>query len=325
VLLSGLESDDGAAAESGQGPANSLPPRVAQYPLENDPYEAPPNTRGTNPYGATQMPSPQTSSPTWTAEPAVEPWLKWDNTQINGTYIHGTTDRVGWGDVVAKGTITFPSAPWIWFGPQVGTHFLASSQVADIPDQLYDLSFEVTTGLPLNDTWTISANLSPGIFSDFSGAGGDEFRLPGRIFAFYKWSEALTLGAGYLYLDRPDITGLPLVGLSYIPSDEFRAELWFPRPKVSKRYYKVGNVERWIYGVGEFGGGSWAIELDNGQADSFAYRDYRLMFGVEQKCPEGFGWFVEGGVVFGRRITFDESNREEDLNKTTAMQVGFRF
>jgi hypothetical protein len=297
---------------------------MAQYPLENDPYEAPPNTRGTSPYGAAAMPSPQTSSPTWTAEPEVEPWLKWDNTQIMGTYIHAKSESVGWGDVVGKGTITFPSAPWIWLGPQGGLHIL-SSQIADVPEEVYDVSLEVTMGLPINETWTLSAAVSPGIFSDFSGAGGDEFRLPGRAFAFYKWNEALTLGAGYLYLARPDITGLPLIGLSYIPSDEFRAELWFPRPKVSKRYYQVGNVERWVYGVGEFGGGSWAIELDNGQSDSFAYRDYRLMLGVEQKCPEGFGWFVEGGFVFGRRIMFDRSNREQSLDGTTAMQAGVRF
>jgi hypothetical protein len=326
ALLNSISGSTPSDAPPLSGPPEaSGPPRIAQYPLEDDPYEAPPKTRGTNQYGATLSPSPQTTSPTWTPEVEDDPWILWDNTQITGTYIHGTNNSIGWGDVVAKGTLTFPDAPWIWLGPQLGAHFLESSRIGGVPSEVYDVSMEITTGLPLNDNWSLSAAISPGIFSDFSGAGGDEFRLPARLFAFYKWSETLTLGGGYLFLDRPDITGLPLIGLSYIPSDDFRAELWFPRPKVSKRYYQRGDVERWIYGVGEFGGGSWAIERNNGQSDSLAYRDYRLMIGVEQKCPTGLGWFVEGGFVFGRRLEFDRTNQEIEMDQTTAMQAGVRF
>jgi hypothetical protein len=303
--------------------AEGMPPRIAQYPLENDPYEGPPLSPQAPAYNDSH--SPRTSSPAISPVPEAEPWIKLDSAQVYGAYLQKSNEGLGWTDAVGKATISFPHAKFIWISPQIGSHFISNSGFADVPSEVYDASLEVSVGAPLGDRWTVQGAISPGVFSDFRGEGGDVFRIPARALLFYKWSEELTLGAGYLYLDRKDINGLPLVGLSYIPSDHFRAELWFPRPKFSWKYLDRGDLERWFYVVGEFGGGSWAIQRDDGARDNFAYRDYRAMAGVEQKNPEGLGWFVEGGLIFGRRYSLSNADVTVDLKSTMAVQAGLRF
>lgn len=318
--------DDVSPAEP--SPAAPLAPekplRIAQYPLENDPYEGPPVGAQAPAYSDTRG-APASSSPYLSTEPEEEPWIDWESTQISAAYLHDTANGLGWSDVVGKSTIKFPHAPFVWVSPQAGAHFISNSGRPNVPSSVYDVSLEVVFGLPLSEKWIVQGGISPGIFSDFQGAGGDEFRLPFRGLMFYKWSETLTIGGGFLYLDRPDVNTLPLVGLSYIPSDDFRVEIWFPRAKISKRYWAIENVERWVYAAAEFGGGSWAIQRDSGLSDNFAYRDYRMLFGVEQKCPGGLGWFVEGGLIFGRQMTFARTDTETSLDSTAAMQAGMRF
>lgn len=316
----GLAQDPPAAA--GSTPPRE-PTRVAQYPLENDPYEGPPQGPLAPSYNTGD--SPQQSSPRVLATPQEEPWIVWESTSLSGTFLQETSEGLGWGDVVGKSTIKFPQAPFVWISPQIGAHYLSDTGQPNVPSHVYDASLEIAGGMPLGEKWIFQGGISPGLFSDFEGAGGDVFRLPFRVMMFYKWSEILTIGGGVLYLDRPDVNALPLIGLSYIPDDEFRAELWFPRPKVSWRYQKDGDVERWVYVLGEFGGGSWAIRDDNGLSDNFAYRDLRLMVGVEQKNPQGLGWFMEGGYIFNRQITFERTNQETDLDSTAGVQAGIRF
>ncbi|QDT53843.1 hypothetical protein Pan44_18670 [Caulifigura coniformis] len=310
-----------------EGPA--FPPRIAQYPLENDPYERPPQFPSDQRLPSNQ---PGTVAPQRSYAPQTAPlvpeedtgWITFDQLRLNAGVLHDSPDGLGITDLVATG-IFKTGIPGVTISPQFGSHFFGSTSINNVPDQTYDLSVELTGGIPLNDDWILAAGISPGVFTDFQGSGGDLFRIPARILAFYKYSDTLKLGAGVLYLDRPDVNILPLVGLSYIPNDHFNAELWFPRPKVSWRYLKMGDTERWVYVVGEFGGGAWNIQRDDGRPDQFAYRDYRAMVGFEQRVDEGFNWFAEGGLIFGRQVTFTRFDQEIDLDKTVGLQFGVRF
>ncbi len=310
-----LESDE----EPTQRPGG--PPRIAQYPLENDPYENPPQFR--TPTAPPQYAAPQHAAPA--PLPDEEPgWLTWDETRFDGTYIHDSPDGLGMIDVVTTARIK-TGLPGVTLSPQFGVHFLGSGGLPDVPEHLYDLSVEVTAGMPLGDDWILMGAVSPSVFTDFSANPGDTFRMPMRLLAFYKWTDALTVAGGVIYLDRKDVSFLPAVGLSYKPSDEFHMELWFPRPKVSWRYLKRPNLERWIYVVGEFGGGSWGVERDDGSADVFTYRDYRAMVGIEQRQEGGFNWYTEAGLIFNRSYELDRANFERDLDNTAALQFGVRF
>ena len=323
VKLRAMEDDDGEAAER---PA--LPPRIAQYPLENDPYERPPRfPSDTTPPAvppAFYTPSNSPAPPVPAADDEPAPWISFDQFRFNANVLQDSPDGLGIIDVVT--TSIFKTAiPGVTISPQFGNHFFGSTSIDNIPDHTYDLSVELTGGIPINDNWIIGGGISPGVFTDFQGSGGDMVRIPFRVLAFYKYSEALKVGAGILYLDRPDVNYLPLVGLTYIPNDHFNAELWFPRPKVSWRYFKRGDLERWVYLVGEFGGGAWNVQMDNGTHDLFAYRDYRAMVGFEQRVEEGFNWFLEGGYIFNRQVTFNRLDEHLTLDNTAGVQFGLRF
>jgi hypothetical protein len=319
VKLLGAEDYTGEATER---PA--LPPRIAQYPLENDPYEHPPQ------FPSDQRPplipqAPYIVPPT--APLATEEevgWIAFDQWRFNAGVLHDSPEGLGITDIGST-TIFKTGIPGVTISPQFGSHWFGSTSINNIPDSTYDLSVEVTGGIPLSDNWILAGGISPGVFTDFQGSGGDLVRIPFRALAFYKWSDTLKLGAGVLYLDRPDVNILPLVGLTYIPNDHFNAELWFPRPKVSWRYLKHGDLERWVYVVGEFGGGAWNIERDDGTNDQFAYRDYRMMVGFEQRVEDGFNWFAEGGVIFGRKVSFNRFDEEIDLDKTVGLQFGLKY
>jgi hypothetical protein len=318
-LLEAVEEDTGGPQER---PA--VPPRIAQYPLENDPYERPPKFPSDQPSATPQSPY---YAPPSTPQLAIEEetgWISFDQLRLNAGVLHDSPDGLGITDLVATG-IFKTSIPGVTISPQFGSHWFGSTSINNIPDQTYDLTVELTAGLPLGEDWILAGGISPGVFTDFQASGAELFRFPFRILAFYKYSDTLKLGAGVLYLDRPDVNILPLVGLSYIPNDHFNAELWFPRPKVSWRYLKQADLERWVYVVGEFGGGAWAIQRDDGTNDQFAYRDYRMMVGFEQRVEEGFNWFAEGGLIFGRQVSFNRFDEEIDLDKTVGLQFGLKY
>ncbi len=199
------------------------PPRIAQYPLENDPYERTPDVRRPPAYSA-PTPAPNSIPPLAEEE---TPWLNWDETRFQGNYVHDSPDGLGIIDTIVSAKIK-TGLPGVSINPQFGAHFLGSTGLPDVPGHLYDVSVEFTAGMPLGDDWILMGAVSPSVFSDFSAHPGDSFRLPVRLLAFYKWSEALTIAGGILYLDRKDVGLLPAVGLSYKPSDTFNMDLWFP-------------------------------------------------------------------------------------------------
>ena len=122
----------------------------------------------------------------------------------------------------------------------------------------------------------------------------------------------------FLYLDRFDIQVLPSGGWIYTPSQDWRFEVIFPRPKLAMRLSQTATYARWAYMAGEFGGDKFAVERANNSQDQLVYRDLRLMFGFEQKYVNGRSLFLELGYVFDRKIEF-ESKRGEFQPGTTGM------
>lgn len=197
-----------------------------------------------------------------------------------------------------------------------------------VPNELYDASVELRWFQPLSEQWMLDLAVSPGIYTDGDNTSGEAWRVIGRALAFYKWSESLSLAFGAVYLDRDDISVLPAAGLVATPSDDAKIELMFPRPKFAYRIRQQGNNETWAYLAGEFGGGQWATEENVAgvaTGDLLQYRDYRFLFGLEQKDKDGLGWMVEGGFLFGREIEVNSFNGEFDLDSTAIIRFGGTF
>jgi hypothetical protein len=231
------------------------------------------------------------------------PLLALGETRIDATSVLGSGDALGITSVEFRTAIESPRLPGASLRPIFGMHMLGGPRRTDLPGQVYDISLEARMYLPLGERWLTELALAPGLFSDFRSTD-DAFRLVGRAIGYYKCTETLRLSVGGTYLDREDITWLPIGGVIWVPNQDWRYELVFPRPRIAHRYWCEGERERWLYALGELGGGSWAIERAGGAADIGTYRDIRLLLGIEFKQSDGHSWLLEGGFAFARELEY---------------------
>lgn len=253
-----------------------------------------------------------------------QPWVEWHKITIQGQTLPTAEEGLGVTSVDIKGTLKFAKLPFLFVTPRVAWHFLDGPPTTDLPPRLFDLSLDTTAFVPLNDRWMIQAGVAPGMYTDLH-AMQDSFRITGRGLVFYRWSPQLQVAGGFIYLGRKDITALPAIGAVYTPSDDIKAELLFPKPKVAYRYHHDLDRERWVYLTGELGGGTWAIQRSSGGDDIATYRDLQLLLGIEHKETGGLNWQMEGGYVFSREIEYESQIGNTELPATAVLRLVLSF
>ncbi len=292
-----------------------------QYPLSKDSDDLLPGYESQS--SSDEMPT--SDDPPFSDNDGESPWIVWKKTIGTATWIAPSSDGLGITSVEARGSIEFPDFQALWFVPRLAAHWLEGPTATDLPAQLYDFSFETVGALPIGEHWFVQAAIAPSFFTDSHNTGRTAFRLPGRLLAFWKYSESLTFLAGVLYLDRDDVKALPSAGVLWNPNDDWKFELAAPRPRVAWRLSYDDNSTRWIYLVGEFGGGTWAIRRASSVNDVATLSDYRLMAGYERKWTSGRSWLVEAGYVFSRRLEYTSKLGDTDLPSSTLVRLGVTF
>ncbi len=255
----------------------------------------------------------------------TKPFIVWSQTRLWASHLSGGSDGLGINTVSAGGTIEFSEFPAIWLKPRAAAHFWDRPTGLDLPSQTYDGGLEIDFGLPLNDRWTIAGALIPSLFTDGKNTSDGAFRVPARVLAFYKATNALTFAGGVGYYARENVGIVPLVGLIYAPDDCYKLELMIPRPKISWRYSGDRDNGRWLYLAGDFGGGSWAFQRNNGVNDVVSYSDLRGLLGIELVQKEGLNWYLEGGFVWSRKLEFRSGLGDRDLGPSAVISGGFSF
>jgi len=254
------------------------------------------------------------------------PWIVPYQTRLTGSWIAGTGDDVGISQFDVQQTWVVPSWRGLSITPNYGMHFLSGPDQTDIPGTLYNASLSVGYRTQLSERWGINVAVSPGIYSDFEIDNGDAIRIQGRGLASYTFSPATQVMFGVVYLDREDIQILPAAGLVHSFYDDLRLELVFPKPRLVARLFQpVSGPEYWGYIGGELGGGSWAIEREDGSADVITYRDLRLITGVEIKRSKQKLVFFEVGFLFNREFEFESGIGDFDAPETVMLRAGAAF
>jgi hypothetical protein len=292
-----------------------------QYPLSKDSEDLLP--RESSPSSPDEM--SESDDPLFSEDESDSTWIVWKKTIGTVTWIAPSSDGLGISSLEVRGSIEFPNFQALWFVPRLAAHWLDGPMATDLPAQLYDFSFEAVGALPMGDRWIVQAAIAPSFFTDSQNTGRTAFRLPGRLLAFWKYSETLTLLGGVLYLDRDDVKALPSAGVLWYPNDDWKFELAAPRPRIARRLSHDDCAAQWIYLVGEFGGGTWAIRRAAGLNDVATLSDYRLMVGYERKWNNGRLWLIEGGYVFSRRLEYTSKVGDTDLPSTALIRLGLTF
>jgi hypothetical protein len=207
-----------------------------------------------------------------------------------------------------------------------GTTFINAPSTLDVPSQLYGLTAELRSFIPLKETWGIDLGAGGGVFSDLNGSAGRGFRVTGRALLMKELNPQWKLSTGILYLGRKNLLAMPVAGLIYTPREDLRVEILVPRPRVLKRVRVNGTREHWIYAGAEvFGGNTWSIQQSTGAEDTFIYKDNRVLVGYETKAPNRLAARMEAGYVFMRKVSFSNDPTTLNPGGTVMLRAGVTY
>jgi hypothetical protein len=238
------------------------------------PFDAVMQTTGTE---SPLIPDPDTYP---VPSPATaQPWRTFTDTKFNATFLpKNGNNGLGIADleVATMLNIDCPLAP-IKITPYAAIHYWDGPSTLELPTNLYDLNVEFAWRPRLAEWLFAELAITPGLYTDFKNVSADSFQMRGRGLGIVAFSEKLQLAAGAMYVNRNVTKILPAGGVIWTPSDDTRYFLVFPQPKISHRFYTLGDTQFWGYLAGEFGGGRWEVERASGIKDSLDYTDLRLI------------------------------------------------
>jgi hypothetical protein len=236
------------------------------------------------------------------------------------TWLPGHDDKFGWFSYESFGGAQVNSLSSLVTG--FGVHFLDGPVQTDMPSRLFDFSIGIKDRRLIQPQIGYDIEFRVGAFSDFEGSAEDGVRYPGHAVTFFRFNRRLELVLGIDYLDRDDISLLPVVGAIWRPVDWVRVDAVFPRPRISTR---IMDTSQWLFLGGELGGGTWAVERATLVDDNATYRDLRLMFGWESVDEESLSSSFEIGYVFDRKLSYRSDVGNYEPSDGFMMRITARY
>ena len=212
----------------------------------------------------------------------------------------------------------------LWEGPD-------STTGADLPGQTYGGYIDAGYNSDPNRILGTELGVRVGAFSDFDTFNSDTIRVLGKGLVNFRLTPASTVKFGVLYLDRVDWKLLPAGGILYQPSAYERYDLFFPQPKLARYFRTIGTRDVWWYLAGDYGGGSWTIERDDGTEDQFDLNELRALFGFEWGYSDQIRQgrrtaFAEIGYAFDRELVYRENpNDNLKLDDGIVFRLGLGY
>jgi hypothetical protein len=261
------------------------------------------------------------SEPSWMNEVIDDHLLLWRNVTDSLQTAPGAGTDFGLTTIGFKGDLAGAEGPF-WVSGYFGWNFLSGPSTAAVSPQTYDLGVELNYARNLNETWGVSLTVSPLFSTDFSNNSSDAFRMTAGGLLSFQADDVTRLVAGLSYLDRPDLPFLPIAGLKWLVTENLEMDLLVPQPKLAWRFDHDESREAWLYTGGRVGGGSWAIERENGRNDRLGYKDLRWVCGVESRKVSGSRRVLEAGYVFARKISLMRGPGDESVGNTFVFHWG---
>jgi hypothetical protein len=238
-------------------------------------------------------------------------------------------DSLGWTDLRSEVTVAVPfftrDAPML-ITPFYELHFLDRPNGFDLPPRLHDVAIDFSHFRRVTNNWFVNLAVAPGFYADdHSFDSDDACRINGRAVAVYDPTPELKWVIGATYVHGGWAKVVPVAGFIYEPNDDVSYEVVFPRPRVAWRLPTSpapGCDEYWFYVLGEFANSIWAFEQNDGTPDMLAYRDFRIILGLERKIIGGLSHRIEAGYVFDREIKLASDGDEVDMDDSFLFRAG---
>lgn len=212
--------------------------------------------------------------------------------------------------------------------PQYQIYWTDGPDFIDVPPRLHDAQTEFRHFRRVGENWIAEGAIQLGVYADdYSFDADDAFRVNGRALAIYEPSPEWKWILGVAYINAAGYTVLPVAGVAY-STDDFKAELVFPRSKIGWRLLSSpapGLDERWIYVTAELTGGQWAVQRESGINDVLSYSDWRIAIGYERKIIGGLSRTFEVGYVFNRELLYDTVPGDIEIDDTLMVRMGVTY
>jgi hypothetical protein len=214
--------------------------------------------------------------------------------------------------------------------PRAGLHLFDGPSTIDVPSSVNDFDLSFATFKTLNERWSVRGSVSVGLYGDdYSLDDSDALRFSGFAAAVYQASEEWQWMFGAAYLNRDDLSVIPVAGFIRDCGD-VRYEIMMPRPRIVWRLPQdEAGAERAVYIAGDLGGGAWAVQRADGTTDTLNLSSYGFGIGYETKA--GPGSFLAGkrryelGYVFGRSVEYQNTGEDVSLDDSLVARVGWSY
>ena len=205
---------------------------------------------------------------------------------------------------------------------------LPDGKTTSLPSKLYAAYLDSKWAPRLTPQFSLELGLRVGVYSDGEFVSDDSVRWIGGGSGILQLTPTLAFQGGYLYIDRLQIKGLPILGFIWKPNKQTNFEIVFPDPRLSQYWTTVGNCDLWWYIGAEYGGGNWTIERETVPliGDRVDINDIRVFLGTEWHGLNERRGFFEIGYVFEREIRFYRIPSDDlDLTETIMLRTGLYF
>lgn len=214
--------------------------------------------------------------------------------------------------------------------PRAGLHLFDGPSTIDAPSSVNDFELSFASFKKFNDRWSGRASVSVGLYGDdYSLDDSDALRFSGFAAAVYQASEEWQWMFGAAYLNRDDLSVIPVAGFIY-NAGNVRYELMMPRPRIVWQLPQdEAGAERAVYIAGDLGGGAWAVQRADGTTDTLNLSSYGVGIGYETKAGPG-SWLAgkrryELAYVFGRSIEYENTDEDVSLDDSLVARVGWSY
>ncbi|MBA2622190.1 MAG: hypothetical protein H0U88_01035 [Chthoniobacterales bacterium] len=188
---------------------------------------------------------------------------------------------------------------------------------APVPDQLHSLAAIVGIDYMVGNDVGAFLQLRPGFYAE-DDFDGDSFDVPitlARIWVLQPKRLYLLTGVNVAFL-RGQLPVLPILGLIWYPSDNWKVFAVVPEPRIV--YSPNKNIGLWL--GGQLTGGSFRTDhsdtifprkLSGAQVD---YSEYRAGLGVDFRCGDAVTLTAAGGYAIQRRFNFERAGDDYDTD-----------
>ncbi len=185
-----------------------------------------------------------------------------------------------------------------------------------------------TVTLPLDvvhtvERWTLWAELSPGLHSDFEHLTGDDYRTAGMGLAMYAIRTNVQVGLGLAYDSYfGEDNFYPLGGVDWRPKDDLRLNLVFPRPRIT--WAPVHGVL--VFADTQPAGDVWNVrDADSGGEYDLKIEGLRSAVGVEYLVAPHTWLQVAAGAAYDRHYEVRRNGNkvvDSDADDTWFVRAG---